>query len=257
MQDDKLSSNKDPVKQGAAFATDRRAEFLKLTLQNLGVGRQNLHDSQFSSNAKLIEFYEGIALSLQSNSVDYSFLETSRHFREAAKLLALSEHTGNEGQKVVGLEALCNLATVQQRQALRTWRLDAPLQIDQESFILLKAARDDYLDVLRNSEVIQERDKQRIQVTARVGLLICLFAVWRSRRSFDDFQSVDDVKRHVQAISDLLRKTVSVLRQKEDSSANHPTQADDSWSNSQILHQIQAALNLIEQAVGGVTDPRP
>src|ERR1700733_10222646 len=103
----------DPIKQGAVFATDRRDEFLKLTLQNLEVGRQNLHDSQFSSNAKLVEFYEGIALSLQNGPrLEASFVERSRRFREAAKLLQQSDRTKDEGEKILALEALCNLATV-------------------------------------------------------------------------------------------------------------------------------------------------
>jgi len=60
-------TNNDPsppnaVSRGFAFSQERRSAFLGLAIQNFEVGRQNLHGTQFSSNAKLVAFYEGIAL---------------------------------------------------------------------------------------------------------------------------------------------------------------------------------------------------
>jgi hypothetical protein len=235
----------------------RRKEILNLAMYNLEVGRQSLHDSQFSSDAKLIEYYEGAALCMRSSTdPDSAFLEMRNHFDQASKLREHAAPKSDVAQRIVGLEGLCNLATVEQRQALLGWRPPEPPTISVASRALLRAAIEKYDLVLNDSEGLSSADMQRIQLTALLGLFTCKFGLWSGGDSYAGAVSHDNLSLELGTVRAELNKGITEIRYSltQLGSTNH--QADSSAS-LQILGQIKDFLDIAGEQLRKANDQQP
>ena len=178
------------------------------------MARQNLRNSKFSPDAKLVSFYEGIAQGLESRQAANDTFRLRRlRFEEAVDLI----YAKDVNARVIGLEALCNLATIKQTKALAIWRFGPPQisplktpphspQISQDAGVssdlpqvsvdmkLLQDAIENYqslIDLLESSTIFSDREHadhasltiSRLELTARSGLILCRYAQWRESPS--------------------------------------------------------------------------
>ena len=238
-------------------AVQRRQQLVEMTIDSLGIGRQNLRDSQFSPDSKLVEYFEGIALGFDGlKSAQSRAIDRIRRFRSASELIEQAKLCQDKAdlpaQKVVGLEARCNLATVLQQGALKDWHKrdwtlpEGKLKDLNEALVHYRSIKNDFADV-------PEEDKERIETTAKLGELVCLVAFYRAKMSYDNNKkSPEELESEArESHADLTEKVVRLI-----SSASSLKAANARSSSSlQILRQVQGSLKAMEAYLPGVIRP--
>jgi len=87
-------------------------------------------------------------------------------------------------------------------------------------------------------------DRLRIDLTARLGLLICYFAAWVANHSLGSSRPLDFIGEEVVRFHQMLSVEIAKLRRPHtpgESGANW----DETWATFQTLEQIETALSAI------------
>ncbi|MBB5061554.1 hypothetical protein HDF16_006290 [Granulicella aggregans] len=177
---------------------ERQESLLRLAIRSLRIGKQNLQDTQLSCDARAIGFFEGIALTLRkpenaakagaaASTEEYPEDDPLLHFRVAASLcqepISDRDTEGEKAHKLLGLEAMCNVSTLQQQRVIRDRELKDGWMLSEIEYEGVSEAVRGYEEVLSRTAGCPEPDKIRIDLNVRLGLLVCTFAVWSSARS--------------------------------------------------------------------------
>ncbi|MEG9435381.1 hypothetical protein JAO29_04285 [Edaphobacter sp. HDX4] len=223
------------------YAERRASTHLRIALENLKVARQNLRNSKFSPDAKLVSFYEGIAHGMESRqAANDNFRMRRLRFEEALDLIDAEDVNA----RVIGLEALCNLATIKQTKALTDWRFGPPraLPLNEPSQSapstpgyeaitsynlsevvldknLLEDAVDNYQLLLKllQSDILMSAakhtnhsalTKSRLELTANSGLIICRYALWRDTPSDQLADTIRFAAKSTLAMAENLRQSL-------------------------------------------------